>query len=263
MEDLKITIIQTSLYWENVDENLHLFDHKISGITEQTDLIILPEMFNSGFTMNTKLVAERMNGKTMQWMSAKAREKNAVITGSLIIKENEKYFNRLVWMNPSGTYRHYDKRHLFRMGEEQHHFSAGDKKMLVNLKGWKICPLICYDLRFPVWSRNGKGTNEYDLLLYVANWPERRNHAWKILLTARAIENQCYVAGLNRIGKDGNDITHSGDSTIINAKGEIISRVKANEDVVETVTLSHQELDEFRKLFPVSLDADDFLVNIQ
>lgn len=257
MNDLTITIIQTALHWEDKEKNLDMFSQKIDVISEPSDLIVLPEMFTTGFSMMPEKLAESMNDETIKWIKEKAKKKNCVITGSFICEENGKYFNRLIWMNPDGTFNTYDKRHLFRLGDEDQHYSGGDKKIIVDLKGWKICPLICYDLRFPVWSRNTQ-QNSYDVLIYIANWPERRSSAWKTLLPARAIENQSYVVGLNRVGHDGNGITHSGDSMAINAKGEIISKIKPNEESVETITLSYTELSEYRKLFPVMLDADSF-----
>ncbi|MBA3706782.1 MAG: amidohydrolase, partial [Bacteroidetes bacterium] len=217
--DLKITIIQSNLHWENKEKNLEMFSKKIAAITDATDLIVLPEMFTTGFSMNPKKFAEIMSGPTIEWLKQKAREKKCVITGSFIAEENGNYFNRLVWMNSDGTYNTYDKRHLFRMADEHNHYNFGKSKLVVELKGWKICPLVCYDLRFPVWSRNVK--SEYDVLIYVANWPERRNHHWRTLLLARAIENQCYSIGVNRIGADGNSIAHSGDSTVIDPRGMI------------------------------------------
>ena len=269
MNDLKISLIQTALHWENSDENLKMFSQKIAAITETTDLIVLPEMFSTGFSMRPENFAEPMSGKTVKWMGEKAREKNCVITGSFICEENGKYFNRLVWMKADGTYCTYDKRHLFRMANEDDHYSVGENKIIVELKGWKICPLVCYDLRFPVWSRQKKEVRsqkseekkqeyEYDILIYVANWPERRAHPWKTLLMARAIENQCYVVGLNRVGADGNEIEHSGDSAVINAKGEVISKIQPNQESTETVTLDFSDLSTFRKSFPAILDADDF-----
>ena len=266
MTDLHVTVVQSSLHWEDVDRNLDMFDQKLNSISGSTDLIVLPEMFSTGFTMNTKGAAEEMHGRSMQWLVKKAKEKNCVITGSLIIHENGHYYNRLVWMRPDGTFIHYDKRHLFRMANEHEYFTAGRQRISVLLKGWKICPLICYDLRFPVWSRNGfsSGTHDasYDCLIYVANWPERRAHPWKTLLLARAIENQCYVVGVNRVGKDGKDIEYSGDSAVINAKGEIISYTRTHEENVETVVLSMKELEEFRKTFPVGMDADHFEIKL-
>ena len=257
MNDLKVTIIQSDLHWEDKSKNLEMFSQKIAAISEATDLIVLPEMFTTGFSMNPEKFAEQMTGTTLNWMKQKAKEKNCVITGSFICEERGKYFNRLVWMNADGTYKTYDKRHLFRIGDEDNHYGHGDRKIIVDLKGWKICPLICYDLRFPVWARNTKA-NHYDVLIYVANWPERRVHPWKSLLVARAIENQSYVVGVNRIGNDGNDIYHSGDSVVLNAKGESISKVKSKEDSIETITLNYSELAEFRKIFPAMLDADEF-----
>ncbi|MCE9540768.1 MAG: amidohydrolase [Bacteroidetes bacterium] len=267
MNDLKITIIQSSLHWENKEMNLIMFSQKINAITESTDLIILPEMFTTGFSMSPKKFAEPMDGTTVSWMQEKAKEKNCVITGSFICEENGNCFNRLVWVKPDGSYSTYDKRHLFRMANENAHYSAGQKRIIVELNGWKICPLICYDLRFPVWSRNKlvQGSKEetypgyeYDLLIYVANWPEVRSYPWKTLLLARAIENQSYVVGLNRVGSDGNKIYHSGDSAMINARGEIISKIEAQEESTETITLNHSELLAYRKSFPATLDADAF-----
>ncbi len=256
-KDLTITTIQSNLFWEDIEKNLNMFSEKISVINEKTDLIILPEMFTTGFSMSTEKFAEKMDGRTVSWMKEKAKEKNCVVTGSFICTENDKYYNRLVWAKPSGTYSTYDKRHLFSMAEENKYYTAGDKKIMEKINGWKICPLICYDLRFPVWSRN-TNKHKYDLLIYVANWPERRSHPWKTLLLARAIENQSYVVGLNRVGNDGNEIYHSGDSAVINAKGEIISSTQPNEEKTETITLSYSELQEFRKQFPVLDDADEF-----
>ncbi|MBI3501295.1 MAG: amidohydrolase [Bacteroidetes bacterium] len=267
MQDLKITIIQSNLHWENIEANLKMFSEKISSIKEETDLVVLPEMFSTGFTMNNKFLAEKMNGKTLNWMKQMAKEKNCVVTGSVIIEEKKKYYNRLIWMPPSGKYKTYDKRHLFRYAGEEKYYSAGKKKLIVELNGWKICPMVCYDLRFPVWIRNkikkdpstSLGmTAEYDLLLFVANWPERRNHPWKTLLMARAMENQSYVIGINRVGNDGNNIYHSGDSAVINFKGEIISKTPAHEESIETITISKKDLDDWRKNFPAWMDADKF-----
>ena len=259
MKDLKITLIQTSLHWENIDTNLGMFEQKISTIQEATDLIVLPEMFSTGFTMNATSNAENMNGKAVQWMRKTAKKRNCSIVGSLIIKEDKHFYNRLVWMLPDGQYTTYNKRHLFRMAKEQQTYTAGDEKIIVELNGWKICPLICYDLRFPVWSRN-QSSMQFDILLYVANWPERRSYPWKQLLIARAIENQCYVVGVNRIGNDGNCVYHSGDSMTLNPKGEIIGKIKPHEESIETVSLSFSTLEEYRKLFPVALDGDKFSI---
>jgi omega-amidase len=264
IKDLKVTIVQTTLAWENVDANLSAFSQKLDIIGQSaTDLIVLPEMFSTGFTMNATAVAEPMNGKTMEWMAQISAQKKAVITGSCVIKEKGKFFNRLIWMRPDGTFEFYDKRHTFRMAEENKTYTGGDKKLMVELAGWKICPLVCYDLRFPVWSRNTPQTPEgdlYDCLIYVANWPERRSYAWRHLLIGRAIENQAYVVGVNRIGNDGKNIEHSGYSVVLNAKGEPISNTKPNTESIETVTLSYKELENYRREFPVALDADKFSV---
>lgn len=257
MQNITLTFIQTNLYWENVEANLNMFSEKISSIREKTDLIILPEMFSTGFTMNNRQLAERMNGRTITWMKQMAKEKNCVITGSIIIEEKKKYYNRLIWMPPSGNFKTYDKRHLFRYANEQKYYTAGKSKLIVRLKGWRICPMICYDLRFPVWVRNQN--KEYDLLIFVANWPERRNHAWKTLLLARAMENQCYVVGVNRIGNDGNNVYHSGDSVAVNFKGEVISKTAPHEESAETIMLSKKELEMWRKTFPAWMDADKFV----
>lgn len=255
MQNLSVTLIQTNLYWENSTANLAMLEEKIAQITEPTDLIILPEMFNTGFTMNVEKVAEPMNFFVMKWMKQQAAQSKAVITGSFIVKENEQYFNRLIWMRPDGSYEKYDKRHLFRMGGEHHSFTGGSEKIIVELKGWKICPLICYDLRFPVWSRNVN--QAYDLLIYVANWPAVRSIVWDTLLKARAIENQAFVVGVNRVGTDGMDLLYSGNSTIIDFKGNPIF-YQRDYEVVETYLLNKKNLESFREQFPAYLDADTF-----
>ena len=257
MQDLTITTIQTHLYWQDIDKNLAHFDLKIEEIVGPTDIIILPEMFSTGFTMKPEELAECHGGKAFSWMQKKAFEKQCVVVGSLSVKDESNFYNRLYWVNPDGSYQYYDKRHLFRMGNEHLHYTGGNNKVIIEYKGWKICPLVCYDLRFPVWSRNTKA-NSYDILIYVANWPEVRSYPWKQLLVARAIENQVYVVGVNRIGNDGKGIAHSGDSCCINPKGDVMTITKANEDKTETITLSYSFLNEFRKVFPVMLDGDDF-----
>lgn len=256
MEDLKVTIVQSSLHWENVDANIAAFAGKLSKVPAgETDLIVLPEMFTTGFTMNAEGVAEQENGKALSWMKSVAKEKSAVITGSVVIKDDNGFYNRMFWVRPDGTYETYNKRHLFRMANEHHTYVVGDKKWIVELKGWRFRPLICYDLRFPVWSRN---RNDYDCLIYVANWPESRNFPWKQLLIARAIENQSYVIGVNRVGTDGHNQTYSGDSAVLGPKGEQLSKTQAHEEAVETVMLSAKWLKEFREIFPAHLDADAF-----
>ena len=256
MSDLKITLIQTDLFWEDKESNLSMLEGKILSVREETDLIILPEMFSTGFSMNAASMAENMDGNSVRWMKDLTVKKNCVITGSLIIKEGNNYFNRLIWMRPDG-FEYYDKRHLFSYAGEEKIYSKGENKIIVTLKGWRILPLVCYDLRFPVWSRRNK-KSDYDLLIYVANWPERRIHAWKQLLVARAIENQSYVAGVNRTGNDGNEINHSGESAIIDFKGENISKVNANDNFISTQTLSKDTLEIFRKQFAFFQDGDEF-----
>ncbi len=257
MNDLKITIIQSELFWEDKQKNLEMFSQKISAVNEPTDLIVLPEMFSTGFSMRPDLFSETMDGITISWMKAAAKEKNAVIAGSFICESGGKFLNRFVWMNVDGTYSVYDKRHLFRMGDEDKHYAAGQNKLIVEFKGWKICPLVCYDLRFPVWARNTK-EHMYDVLIYVANWPEKRAHPWKSLLVARAIENQCFVAGINRVGNDGNDIYHSGDSVVLDFKGEPLSKIDSGIETTQTITLKYSDLEAFRTFFPVMSDADNF-----
>ena len=258
MEDLKIALIQTTLVWENHSANLELMDKHLAKINA-ADLIVLPEMFTTGFSMEPARLAEKMNGKTMNWLTQKAKEKNAVITGSFIVEENGKYYNRLIWMKPNGSYENYDKRHLFRMAGENNQYHEGFKKLIVELKGWKICPLICYDLRFPVWSRNNQ--NEYDVLLYTANWPEARNFAWKSLLPARAIENQCYVVAVNRVGMDGKALHYSGDSVVLNFLGKPLTTANAGKEEIIEAILKFEDLEKFRKAFPASLDQDKFEIN--
>ena len=258
MQNLKITIVQADLVWENIDANLKKFETRLQNINN-TDLIVLPEMFNTGFSMNSIKLAENFKTKTFHWLQEKAEQKKAAIVTSFIVKENKKYYNRLHWINPDGSYHIYNKRHLFRMANEHNYYTPGETELIVNYKSWKIKPLVCYDLRFPVWSRNKQ---DYDALIYVANWPERRSKPWKILLKARAIENQAYVIGVNRVGRDGNNVIFSGDSAIINPYGEKISTIKPHDDTHETINISMQELIQFRKKFPVHLDADKFNINI-
>jgi omega-amidase len=263
---MKVSIVQTQIFWEDREKNLVHFDRLLQTINEPVNLIVLPEMFTTGFTMQPASNAEKADGVTLAWLKNQAVKKNATITGSVAVTENGKYYNRLFWVNPNGEVRCYNKRHLFRLAGEDLHYTAGKEKIILDSEGWKILPLICYDLRFPVWSRNifkKSGTSEagqwdYDVLVYVANWPEVRNYPWKQLLIARAIENQCYVVGVNRIGKDGNGYEHSGDSVVINPRGEIISSTRAHEESVEIITLNREYLDEYRKNFPVGLDADAF-----
>jgi predicted amidohydrolase len=259
MENLHLTLIQSSLHWENPVANLAMFEEKIWQIKESTDLIVLPEMFTTGFTMNAAALAEPMNLTTFKWLKQQAAQTGAVVTGSYIVKEKEQFYNRLIWMRPDGSFEVYDKRHLFRMAEEHQIYSAGNKKIIPVLKGWRICPLICYDLRFPVWSRNTANGQEmaYDCLIYVANWPQARSHAWSTLLQARAIENLSYVVGANRVGADGKDIPYSGNSAVINPKGEVLFH-EAEKECIQSVILDAAELTAFREKFPAYLDADSF-----
>jgi Predicted amidohydrolase len=262
MSDLTVSLIQANLHWEDVAANLAMFDQKINSIQEKTEVIILPEMFSTGFSMQSERLAQTMDGSAVQWMKQKAKEKNVIITGSLIIEEGGEYFNRLIWMLPNGTFGIYNKRHLFGFAGEHDHYTAGDKRLIAQVKGWKLNLSVCYDLRFPVWARNSileNGEPAYDVLINVANWPERRNTPWRALLQARAIENQCYVIGLNRVGNDGNDIYHSGDSSIIDPIGEIIYH-KAHDEDVFTYTLSRNHLNELRARFPFLKDADRFII---
>ena len=268
MNDLKITLIQTNLHWEDKVANLQMLEQKINSIAGPTNIVVLPEMFSTGFSMKTELLAEKMDGETIAWMKQTAAAKKMILTGSVMIEEDGHYFNRLIWMLPNTHYGHYDKRHLFAFGEEDKHYTPGHKRTIACVNGWKINLQVCYDLRFPVWARqqvpppSEEGQEweaEYDILLYVANWPERRIHAWKTLLTARAIENQCYVAGINRVGSDGNNIIYSGASMVIDPLGEVLYLKEQEEDIF-TITLSRQHLEEVRNKFPFAKDADDFLL---
>ncbi|OEK01927.1 amidohydrolase [Roseivirga sp. 4D4] len=256
MQDLKLALIQSDIYWHQIDANLAMFEEKIWQITEPTDIIVLPEMFQTGFTMEHEGLSEPMNLTSFKWMKQMAAQKEAVVTGSYIVKEGGKTFNRLVWMQPDGQYKTYDKRHLFRMANEHSHFAEGVDRLVVEWRGWKICPLICYDLRFPVWSRNVN--LEYDLLLYVANWPAVRVNAWDTLLKARAMENVAYTVGLNRVGKDGKEIEYNGHTGAYSPKGETLAF--SEEEEIVNLTLSRSSLDDFREKFPAHLDADQFRI---
>jgi len=263
MQDLHITLIQSDIHWHKVDANLASFEEKIWKASK-SDLILLPEMFNTGFSMDSRPFAERMNGKTFRWMKNMAEQSGAVIIGSYLVNEDSDYFNRLVYMHPSGDYSYYNKRHLFRMTEEDKCFSSGNESVIHQINGWNINGLICYDLRFPVWSRNkfDKGNNSflYDLLIYIANWPAARVNAWDILLKARAVENMCYVVGLNRVGKDGTGILYNGHSNIIGPKGDVFEKNKEDQ-FIKGYTLSANDLISYRKKFPSHLDFDTFKIN--
>jgi len=256
-DNIKISIIQSDLVWENRDENLRNFSNKINQIEEQVDLIVLPEMFTTGFSMQSNKYAEPMNGVSVNWMQEKAKEKQCNIVGSLIIVENEKYYNRLIWMKANGKFQYYDKRHLFRMSGEHEHFTSGNERLIVEFKGWKFLLITCYDLRFPVWCRNAK---DYDTMICVANWPEVRKMAWTTLLQARAIENQTYTIGVNRIGKDNRNTKFSGNSAVFDPKGIVMTKSIENKEFVETLELSLSNLKDFRRSFPTDLDADNFKI---
>jgi len=256
---LTISLIQSNLSWEDKTTNLRMFEKKIAALPRESHVAILPETFSTGFSMRPQALAETMDGQTAQWMRAIASKYRKIITGSIIIEDSDRYYNRLIWMQPDKMAYYYDKRHLFGYGGEDEHFSPGHKRLIVQVNGWKICPLICYDLRFPVWARQDKDA-PYDLLVYVANWPERRNVAWKTLLQARAIENQCYTIGVNRVGNDGNANYHSGDSSLIDPMGNIIWR-QADEEASFTYTLRKEELGKVRQQLPFLNDADKFIIH--
>lgn len=266
MPPLTISTIQTELVWENKQANLQKLEEKIRSIAK-TELIVLPEMFSTGFSMNPGPLAEEMNGPTIQWMKKLAAEKRAIITGSLIISEGGLYYNRLIWMLPNGQLGFYDKRHRFAYAGEDDRYTAGNKRLIASVKGWKINLQVCYDLRFPVWARQelkyeeaaSELQTEYDVLIYVANWPERRIHAWKILLQARAIENQSYVIGVNRVGEDGHGIYHSGETMVVDPLGEVLYE-QAHREEINTITLDKEKLEEIRTRFPFWKDADHFLI---
>ncbi len=264
MQDLKVTLIQADLIWEDARQNRILFDKLISSVSRDTDLIILPEMFNTGFTMNTGKCAETESGETVKWLMMKAAEKRCVITGSILISDRGKFYNRLFWMRPDGEFETYDKRHLFRMGGEHLTMSQGLERKIVELNGWKINLQICYDLRFPVWSKNNfsNGSYEYDALLYVANWPEIRSQAYQSLLPARAVENQAYVIWVNRVGKDGNSVFHSGDSMVVDPMGKVAVQLPANKQGMMTTTLSKKLLDELREKSKFGRDWDRFEIRL-
>ena len=243
MQNLQVTLIQSNIFWEKIDKNLAHFSQKINQVKGQTDLIILPEMFSTGFNMQPQRVAETMDGKTMEWLTHQASASDAVVTGSFIVEENGQYFNRLVWMQPDGIFYFYDKKHLFSLAKEDATYTAGTKRLIVEWKGWKICPLICYDLRFPVWSRNTVG---YDLLIYIASWPTRRVDAWQSLLVGRAIENQSYTIGVNRVGEDANQLDYSGASSVIDFSGKKLYCLLEQEGIF-TARLDYKKQQNFRK----------------
>lgn len=254
-QDLKIAIIQADLYWEDKAKNLERFSRIINDISGEQDIILLPEMFTTGFTMSPSTLAEPINGDTFKWMRLTASEKGFALGGSYIVQENGGFFNRFVFVLPSGDFFYYDKRHLFRMGKENEIYNKGKRRVVFEYLGWRIMLNICYDLRFPVWSRN---RGDYDLLINAANFPAPRRDVWNTLLKARAIENQCYVAAVNRIGKDGMNISYTGDSQLVNPRGQVVASADQNQETIIYGSLNMNELVEFREKFPVLLDVDDF-----
>lgn len=254
-QNLNITLIQTHLHWENSEGNRAMFEEKIRAVEEKTDLIILPEMFTTGFTMNAKPNAENENGFTVSWLKALAKDKNCAITGSIIVKDNGLFYNRLYFVTSEGAVEAYNKKHTFTLAGEHKTYKAGRNRIIIEYKGWRICPLVCYDLRFPVWARN---TEDYDLLLYVANWPERRISAWDALLKARAIENMSYCVGVNRVGLDGNGHNYSGHSAVYDVLGQQVSTKDFEAEFVETITLSKKHIEDNRKHLQFLNDRDGF-----
>ena len=253
---MNVALIQTDIVWENPSENRRVFEGKINALTESVDLIILPEMFTSGFTMSPNLVAETMSGETISWLKEIAKAKNSAITGSLVITENGNFYNRMVFVFPNGEIQYYDKKHLFTLAGEDKVYTSGKDKVIVNYKNWKICLQVCYDLRFPVFSRN---TENYDVLIYVASWPKVRTNAWDILLKARAVENLSYTIGVNRIGTDNNDFEYIGHSQIIDELGNFIIEPTENEDVF-IANLDKNKMLETRNKLNFLNDRDAFIL---
>jgi predicted amidohydrolase len=262
MNPLTVSLIQSYLHWEDKEKNLQHFETKIASLPAATQVVVLPEMFTTGFSMKPEQVAESMDGATVAWMKEQAGKHRKIIAGSIVAEEQGQYYNRLIWMLPNGVSYHYDKRHLFAYAGEDKYYTVGEKRLIVQVNGWKICLQICYDLRFPVWARQkiSEGREaEYDMLIYVANWPARRSHPWKTLLQARAIENQCYVVGVNRIGDDGNGVYHSGDSMVVDPLGNPVWQ-QADEEAIYTHTFQPDDLRDVRTHFPFLQDADNFLI---
>lgn len=256
MQPLKVTLIQTHLAWLNPAINRQQFTQRMTTLAGQTDLIVLPEMFTTGFTMEPEQAAESADGPTLEWMQQQAAQLRAALVGSVAVAHGGHFYNRLYWVQPDGVVHTYDKRHLFRMAGEHQCYAPGVKPLLVEWRGWRICPLVCYDLRFPVWSRRRAGL-DYDVLLYVANWPAARRLVWQTLLSARAIENASYCIGVNCVGIDGKGVHYSGDSAALNFKGEVLQSA-GDAEWQATVTLDAGMLVQFREKFPVHLDADKF-----
>jgi predicted amidohydrolase len=264
MSPLRVSLVQAATRWHDAPANREYYSALVRPLKGSSDLIVLPETFLSGFTNDTLGNAETMQDEGIRWLLALAVEVEAVITGSLVIREGEKCVNRLIWARPDGTFELYDKRHLFRMAGEHERYIAGEQRLIVELKGWRICPQVCYDLRFPVWLRNGYDQTtqcfDYDLLIFVANWPAARRYAWSTLLRARAIENLSYCVGVNRVGVDGNSHQYSGDSAALDYLGQPLVELGGQEQVV-TVTLDPAALQAHRERFPAWMDADTFAIS--
>ena len=265
-KNLRVSLVQAATLWHDAAGNRALYEGLVKPLAGATDLVLLPETFTSGFTNETLANAESMDGESLAWLARLARDVRAVVCGSIVIKSNERYYNRLVWMRPDGTFEIYDKRHLFRMAKEHERYADGRDKLIVELEGWRVCPMVCYDLRFPVWIRNryddaARDRFDYDVFVVVANWPAPRRTAWRTLLRARAIENLCYSVGVNRVGVDGNNLGYAGDSAAIDFLGEALVDLGAQPQVV-TVTLDAAALVAHRERFPAQLDADAFTLGI-
>ncbi len=262
MKDIKIALVQTSIVWQDTRANLEKYEQILAKVDEDARLVILPEMFSSGFTMEVENLEKPVGKKAFEWMKEKAVSLQRIIVGSILTEENRGYFNRMYWMRPDGTYDYYDKRHLFHMAGEHRVMTAGEERKIVQYGSWKFNLQICYDLRFPVWSKNhydaGKDEYEYDVLIYIANWPEVRKEAYLPLIRARAIENQAYVIWVNRTGEDGNGIPHSGDTQIVDPYGKIVAKLEAHQEGILYGMLEGEKLQHFRKKFKVGLDWDEF-----
>lgn len=264
MQTMRISIVQSKLHWESPSANQQMFAQKLADLKGKTDLVVLPEMFTTGFSVTAKHLSEPMDGPTIAWMKALAKDLDAGVVGSFNCTEEGRYFNRLVFMRPDGTFDFYDKKHLFSLTNEHEHFNAGRKRLTLEWRGWRFCPLICYDLRFPAWSRNIPGDfisgleHYYEVLIFVANWPVKRAHQWKSLLTARAIENQSFAVGVNIVGTDGNGLEYSGDSTIVDYSGQPLVQLPNGVEDIKTIELSKDDLIQYRQQLPFLADADRF-----
>lgn len=258
-EELTVVLVQPDIKWQSPAQNCDMYARLLDEHSASADVIVLPEMFATGFSMDNRQSAQTMDGETIVWMKQQAAQRDAAITGSLAIIENGEYYNRMLWVEPDGKVQHYDKRHLFRMAGEHERYQSGQERVIVSFRGWDILLQVCYDLRFPVYSRN---RNDYDLALYVANWPAVRRYPWRTLLAARAIENLCYVAGVNRVGTDANELEYSGDSMLLDFKGEVLCDYMQGKVFCASNTLSKGDLLAFREQFPAYQDADDFSLKL-